>query len=102
MEGRAEYYGHAGASRDIFQNHLLQLLAITAMEPPIDFTADSVRNEKVKVLRAMHTPGPKSVVRGQYGRGYVEGEEVLGYREEEGVDPQSMTETYVAAQLHVD
>src|SRR5438067_636547 len=94
IEGRAEYYEHAGAIRDIFQNHLLQLLAITAMEPPIDFTADSVRNEKVKVLRAMHTPGPKSVVRGQYGLGYVEGEEVLGYREEEGVDPQSMTEAY--------
>jgi glucose-6-phosphate 1-dehydrogenase len=102
IEGRAGYYEQAGAIRDIFQNHLLQLLAITAMEPPIDFTADSVRNEKVKVLRAMHTPGPKSVVRGQYGRGFVEGEEVVGYREEEGVDPQSMTETYVAAKLYVD
>jgi glucose-6-phosphate 1-dehydrogenase len=102
IEGRAGYYEQAGAIRDIFQNHLLQLLAITAMEPPIDFTADSVRNEKVKVLRALHTPGPKSVVRGQYGRGYVEGEEVAGYREEEGVDPQSMTETYVAAKLYVD
>jgi glucose-6-phosphate 1-dehydrogenase len=102
IEGRAEYYEKAGAIRDIFQNHLLQLVAITAMEPPIDFTADSVRNEKVKVLRAMHTPGPKSVVRGQYGRGYIEGEEVPAYREEEGVDPQSMTETYVAAKLYVD
>jgi glucose-6-phosphate 1-dehydrogenase len=102
IEGRAAYYEQAGAIRDIFQNHLLQLLAITAMEPPIDFTADSVRNEKVKVLRAMHTPGPKSVVRGQYGRGFVEGEEVPGYREEESVDPQSMTETYVAAKLYVD
>jgi glucose-6-phosphate 1-dehydrogenase len=102
IEARANYYEQAGAIRDIFQNHLLQLLAITAMEPPIDFTADSVRNEKVKVLRAMHTPGPKSVVRGQYGRGYVEGEEVAGYRDEEGVDPRSMTETYVAAKLYVD
>ncbi len=102
IENRAGYYEQAGAIRDIFQNHLLQLLAITAMEPPIDFTADSVRNEKVKVLRAMHTPGPKSVVRGQYGRGFIEGEEVVGYREEEGVDPQSMTETYVAAKLYVD
>jgi glucose-6-phosphate 1-dehydrogenase len=102
IEGRAGYYEQAGAIRDIFQNHLLQLLAITAMEPPIDFTAESVRNEKVKVLRAMHTPGPKSVVRGQYGRGFVEGEEVLGYREEEGVDPQSVTETFVAAKLYVD
>jgi glucose-6-phosphate 1-dehydrogenase len=102
IEGRAAYYEQSGAIRDIFQNHLLQLLAITAMEPPIDFTADSVRNEKVKVLRALHTPGPKSVVRGQYGRGYVEGKEVVGYREEEGVDAQSMTETYVAAKLYVD
>ena len=102
IEARGAYYEQAGAIRDIFQNHLLQLLAITAMEPPIDFTADSVRNEKVKVLRAIHTPGPKSVVRGQYGRGYVEGEEVRGYREEPGVDPHSMTETYVAAKLYVD
>jgi glucose-6-phosphate 1-dehydrogenase len=102
IEGRASYYEHAGAIRDIFQNHLLQLLAITAMEPPIDFTADSVRNEKVKVLKSIHTPGPKSVVRGQYGRGYVEGEDVLGYREEEGVAHDSMTETFVAAKLYVD
>ena len=78
IEGRAGFYESAGAIRDIFQNHLLQLLALTAMEPPIDFTADSVRNEKVKVLKAMHTPGPKSVVRGQYGRGFVEGVEVPG------------------------
>ena len=102
IEGRAGYYESAGAIRDIFQNHLLQLLALTAMEPPIDFTAESVRNEKVKVLRSMHTPGPKSVVRGQYGRGFVEGVEVPAYREEEGVAPDSMTETYVAAKLFVD
>jgi glucose-6-phosphate 1-dehydrogenase len=102
IEGRAAYYEQSGAIRDIFQNHLLQLLALTAMEPPIDFTADSVRNEKVKVLRSMHTPGPKHIVRGQYGPGFVEGEEVPGYREEEGVDPSSMTETYVAAKLFVD
>jgi glucose-6-phosphate 1-dehydrogenase len=102
IEGRAAFYEQAGAIRDVFQNHLLQLVALTAMEPPIDFTADSVRNEKVKVLRALHTPGPKHVVRGQYGRGYVEGEEVPGYREEEGVAPDSMTETYVAAKLYVD
>jgi glucose-6-phosphate 1-dehydrogenase len=102
IEGRAAFYEHAGAIRDIFQNHLLQLVALTAMEPPIDFTADSVRNEKVKVLRSMHTPGPKSVVRGQYGPGFVEGEEVPGYREEDGVAPDSPTETYVAAKLYVD
>jgi glucose-6-phosphate 1-dehydrogenase len=102
VEGRAGYYEQAGAIRDIFQNHLLQLVAITAMEPPIDFRAESVRNEKVKVLKALHTPGPKSVVRGQYGPGYIEGEEVRGYREEDGVAPNSMTETYVAAKLFVD
>ena len=99
---RAGFYERAGAIRDIFQNHLLQLVAITAMEPPIDFTADSVRNEKVKVLRSLHTPGPKSIVRGQYARGFVEGEEVGGYREEEGVASDSMTETFVAAKLYVD
>jgi glucose-6-phosphate 1-dehydrogenase len=102
IEGRAEYYERAGAIRDIFQNHLLQLIALTAMEPPIDLAADSVRNEKVKVLKSIHTPGPKHVVRGQYGRGYVEGQEVPGYREEAGVDPSSMTETFVAAKLFVD
>jgi glucose-6-phosphate 1-dehydrogenase len=102
IEGRAGFYESAGAIRDIFQNHLLQLVALTAMEPPIDFTAEAVRNEKVKVLRSLHTPGPKSVVRGQYGRGFVEGEEVPAYREEEGVAPDSTTETYVAAKLFVD
>jgi glucose-6-phosphate 1-dehydrogenase len=102
IEGRAGFYEQAGAIRDIVQNHLLQLVALTAMEPPIDFSADSVRNEKVKVLKATHTPGPKHVVRGQYGPGYIEGEEVPGYREEERVAPDSMTETYVAAKLFVD
>ncbi len=102
IEGRAAFYEEQGAIRDIFQNHLLQLVALTAMEPPIDFTAESVRNEKVKVLRSMHTPGPKHVVRGQYGRGFVEGIEVPGYREEEGVDAESTTETFVAAKLFVD
>jgi glucose-6-phosphate 1-dehydrogenase len=102
IEGRAGYYEQAGAIRDIFQNHLLQLVAITAMEPPIDFTADSVRNEKLKVLKSMHTPGPKHIVRGQYGPGFVEGKEVPGYREESGVAPGSVTETFVAAKLFVD
>jgi glucose-6-phosphate 1-dehydrogenase len=102
IEGRAGFYERAGAIRDIVQNHLLQLVALTAMEPPIDFSAESVRNEKVKVLKAMHTPGPKHVVRGQYGPGFDEGEEVVGYREEDGVAPDSMTETYVAAKVFVD
>ncbi len=102
IESRAGFYEQAGAIRDIFQNHLLQLVALTAMEPPIDFTADSVRNEKVKVLKSLHTPGPKSVVRGQYGRGFVEGEQVSAYREEEGVASDSSTDTFVAAKLYVD
>jgi glucose-6-phosphate 1-dehydrogenase len=102
IEGRAGFYERAGAVRDILQNHLLQLLALTAMEPPIDFSADAVRNEKVKVLRAMPTPGPKNVVRGQYAGGWVEGEEVVSYREEPGVASGSLTETYVAAKLQVD
>ena len=100
IENRAAFYEREGAIRDVFQNHLLQLLALTAMEPPIDFTADSVRNEKVKVLRSV--PVPVAVVRGQYGRGFVEGEEVPGYREENGVAADSMTETFVAAKLFVD
>ena len=102
IEGRGAFYERAGAIRDIFQNHLLQLLALTAMEPPIDFTAVSVRNEKVKVLRALNTPGPKSVVRGQYGHGWVEGEEVPSYREDRGVVSDSETETFFAAKLYVD
>src|SRR5262245_39707192 len=102
VEGRAAFYEQAGAIRDIFQNHALQLVALTAMEPPIDFTADSVRNEKVKVLKAIRTPAPRLVVRGQYGAGYIEGKDVPGYREEDGVDPASMTETFLAAKLCID
>jgi glucose-6-phosphate 1-dehydrogenase len=102
IEGRASYYEKAGAIRDIFQNHLLQLVALTAMEPPTDFDAESVRNEKVKVLKAIPTPNPRFVVRGQYGRGFIEGAEVPAYREELGVDPSSNSETFVAARLFVD
>jgi glucose-6-phosphate 1-dehydrogenase len=102
IERRASFYEQAGAIRDVFQNHLLQLVALTAMEPPIDFSAEAVRNEKLKVLKAMPTPGPSDVVRGQYGLGFVEGEPVAGYREEEGVAPQSETETFVAARLRVE
>jgi glucose-6-phosphate 1-dehydrogenase len=102
LEGRAQFYEEAGAVRDIFQNHLLQLLALTAMEPPIEFDAESVRTEKVKVLRSLHTPGPKHIVRGQYAPGFIEGHAVPGYREEPGVAPDSATETYVAGKLYVD
>jgi glucose-6-phosphate 1-dehydrogenase len=99
IEGRAAFYEEAGASRDILQNHALQLVALTAMEPPIDFDADAVRNEKAKALRATEV---EAVVRGQYGAGHVEGEAVPGYREEEGIDPESATETFVAAKLRID
>jgi glucose-6-phosphate 1-dehydrogenase len=102
IEGRASYYDKAGAIRDVFQNHLLQLVALTAMEPPIDFTADSVRNEKLKVLKALATPDPRVVVRGQYGPGFIDGERVPGYREEDGVAADSNTETFVAARLYVE
>jgi glucose-6-phosphate 1-dehydrogenase len=102
IEGRASFYEQAGAVRDVFQNHLLQLVALTAMEPPPDFDAESIRNEKVKVLHALQTPGPRQVARGQYGPGWIEGIPVPGYREEEGVDAESQTETYVAAKLFVD
>jgi glucose-6-phosphate 1-dehydrogenase len=102
IEGRAMFYEMAGAIRDVFQNHLLQLVALTAMEPPVDFTAESVRNEKVKVLGAIRPPGSRRVVRGQYGPGYVEGRKVQGYRQEPGVAADSTTETFVAAKLYVD
>src|ERR671911_148794 len=102
IENRAGFYERAGAIRDVFQNHLLQLVALTAMEPPIDFTAESVRNEKLKVLKALSTPGPPAVVRGQYGPGFIEGQPTRGYREEEGVAPDSEVETFVAARLQVD
>jgi glucose-6-phosphate 1-dehydrogenase len=102
IENRAGYYESAGAIRDVVQNHLLQLLAITAMEPPADFEADAVRNEKVKIVRALRQPDPAYVVRGQYGAGKIEGEKVPGYREEPGVDPKSDTDTYVALRAFVD
>jgi glucose-6-phosphate 1-dehydrogenase len=89
IEGRAGYYDAAGALRDLVQNHMLQLLCHVAMEPPVDFSADEVRNEKVKVLRAIHPPASEDVariaVRGQYGPGIVGGEPVRGYLEEPGV-----------------
>ncbi|MGZ4335012.1 MAG: glucose-6-phosphate dehydrogenase [Gaiellaceae bacterium] len=102
IEGRAGYYEQAGAIRDMFQNHMLQLLALSALEPPTDFGPEQVRNEKVKVLEALQTPGPRDIVRGQYGPGFVDGRVVPGYRQEPGVAPDSTTETYVAARIFVD
>jgi glucose-6-phosphate 1-dehydrogenase len=106
IEGRADYYDQAGATRDILQNHLLQLLTLVTMEPPISFDADSVRTEKVKALRAVRRLTPaevaRSVVPGQYGPGYIDGQPVPGYRQEEGIPPGSRTETYIALRLNID
>ncbi len=106
VEGRGVYYEESGALRDMVQNHLMQLLAVVAMEPPVDFQADSIRDEKVKVLRALRRLQPHqvaaNVVRAAYGQGFVEGVEVPAYRREEGVALDSKTETYVAARLFVD
>jgi glucose-6-phosphate 1-dehydrogenase len=106
VEGRGGYYEQAGAIRDMLQSHLLQLLTLTAMEPPSSFTADRVRDEKVKVLDALRLAEPddvaRCVVRGQYGRGMIDGHAVPGYRDESGVSPRSTTETYVAAKLLID
>jgi glucose-6-phosphate 1-dehydrogenase len=103
---RAEYYDSVGALRDLVQNHMLQLLCHVAMEPPVDFTAEEVRNEKVKVLRGVESPAPEEVpqiaVRGQYSAGVAGGEAVPGYLEEEGVPPDSTIETYAAVRLEVD
>ena len=106
VEGRGPYYESSGALRDMVQNHLLQLLCLVAMEPPTDLAADSVRDEKVKVIRSLRPiVGPEvaaNVVRGQYVEGAINGRTVAGYRSEERVSPTSMTETYVALKVMVD
>jgi glucose-6-phosphate 1-dehydrogenase len=106
VEERGAFYEETGAARDVVQNHLLQLLSLVAMEPPATFEPDALRDETVKVLRAIEnldrTAITRQVVRGQYGPGWVSGERVAGYREEDEVDPRSETETFVAARLQVD
>jgi glucose-6-phosphate 1-dehydrogenase len=105
IEERGAFYEETGASRDVLQNHLLQLVSLIAMEPPATFEADALRDEKVKVLRAIGTrlADPASeVVRGQYGAGWVAATQVPGYRQEADVDPESETETFVAARLTID
>jgi glucose-6-phosphate 1-dehydrogenase len=97
---RAGYYDKSGALRDLVQNHMLQLLALLCMEPPVTFSADEVRDEKVKVLHAIEPP--RATVRAQYTAGMAEGKEVPGYREEEGVPDDSRTETYAALRVEVD
>ena len=102
---RAGYYEGAGALRDLVQNHMMQLLALLTMEPPTAFDADRVRDEKLKVLEAIVPPAvfevPSMAVRGQYGPGTVGGKRVVGYHDEQGVAPDSRTETYAALRLHV-
>src|SRR5437588_6281639 len=103
---RAGYYDSAGALRDLVQNHMLQLLCHVAMEPPVNFTAEEVRNEKVKVLDAIPEPTPEEIpgmaMRAQYSSGHSGGEDVPGYTEEEGVAEGSRTETFAALRLEVD
>lgn len=106
LEGRAGYYETSGALRDMVQNHLMQLFCLTAMEPPNSLDADSVRNEKVKVVQATHLADVENIdlsaVRGQYTAGWMKGKDVPGYRSEEGAAPESTTPTYAALKLYVD
>jgi glucose-6-phosphate 1-dehydrogenase len=106
VEGRGAYYDTSGAVRDMVQNHMLQLLCLVAMEPPISFSAEEVRSEKVKVLHAIkpmtHDEVKVHAVRGRYGPGVIHGHPVPGYREEPDVDPHSNTETYAALRLEVE
>ncbi len=104
--GRGGYYEQAGALRDMIQNHLLQLLCITAMEPPVSIEAEDVRNKKVDVLKAIRPLNKKTiakeVIRGQYGEGRLDGKSQAAYRKEKNVDPKSSTETFVAMKLFID
>ncbi len=106
VELRAGYYDKAGAMRDMFQNHMLQMLSLVAMEPPTSFEADRIRDEKVKLLRSIRPVDMEkdggNIVIGQYGPGEIDGEKVAGYKDAAGVDAESRTETYVAAKLFVD
>ena len=106
VEGRGPYYEESGALRDMVANHMLQILSLVAMEPPVALDAGAVRDEKVKVLRAIHPLNAAEVarrtVRGQYGPGAIDGRPVQGYREEERIDPTSTVETFVALKLLID
>ena len=106
VEQRGGYYDQAGALRDMVPNHIMQLISLTAMEPPVSFRADAVRDEQAKILHAIQPLSAEEVlrrtVRGQYGPGAIDGERVPGYREEQGVPPDSRTETFVAMKLLID
>jgi glucose-6-phosphate 1-dehydrogenase len=99
---RVGYYDSSGALRDLVENHMMQLLALLCMEPPVSFTADDVRDEKVKVLHAIKPVGDSCTVRARYTAGMAEGKEVVGYLEEDDMPPDSQTETYAALRLEVD
>ena len=100
--GRGGYYEESGATRDMLQNHLLQVMALAAMEPPTSLEAEAIRDEKVKLIRSIRMPQPEDIVRGQYVAGEVDGEQRIAYRDEEKVDPKSNVETFVATRLLVD
>ncbi|MHA3702346.1 glucose-6-phosphate dehydrogenase [Jatrophihabitans sp. YIM 134969] len=102
--GRAAFYDATGAARDVLQNHLLQLLALVAMEEPVEFAAEEIRTEKIKVLRAITLPEDLAAyaIRGQYDQGWLAGERVKAYRAEDGVPPESNTETYAAVKLNIE
>src|SRR5262249_14017946 len=106
VEGRGDYYDNAGLMRDMIQNHMLQLLALVAMEPPYSFAAEAVSDEKAKVLHAVRPLSYEEVlthtVRGQYGPGMADGQPLVGYRNEPHVAPDSHTETYAAVKLYID
>jgi glucose-6-phosphate 1-dehydrogenase len=106
VEHRGGFYETAGALRDIVQNHVMQVLALTLMESPTSTDADRIRDEKVKLLQAIDIPTPDeavdNAVRGQYTAGTIDGQPVIGYRQEEDVSPESQTETYLALRLHVE
>ncbi len=102
VEGRGPFYEKAGALRDVVQNHMMELLALVALEPPSSFEAESVRREKLKVWQAIPPLPILNTVRGQYGPGIVAGEHVVGYRDEERVNPESGTETYAALRLEIE
>lgn len=99
---RGKFFEEAGLLRDIMQNHMMQLLSLVAMEPPASLAADAVRDEKVKVLQAIRPLAATSVVRGQYGPGFINGKPVIGYRQEQNVNPKSSVETYVSMRLFID
>lgn len=102
VEMRGEYYERSGALRDIVQNHVLQVLALLAMEPPNALTDEAIRDEKGKLLKAVRPLDPAKVLRGQYTAGEIDGATVPGYREEPGIAPDSTTETYFAAEVAID